>query len=419
MTHSILVVDDEPDVEMLIALKFRRGIAQGDYVFTFASNGTEAYEKVTASPDIDVVLTDINMPEMDGLALLGKLNDLEYPPKTVVVSAYSDMNNIRAAMNKGAFDFVTKPINSKDLLITLERTLRAIDEEKANRIRLKQAQLQLVQSEKMSSLGQMLAGVAHEINNPVNYVYGNLNPARSYVEELIELIELYQQHYPNPNPDIQNYIEEIDLDFLQEDLAKLMDSLEMGATRIRELVLSLRNFSRLDEFEKEAVDVHVGIESTLVILNSRLKGTADTSQIKVIRKYDVLPKVPCHASQLNQVIMNIVGNAIDAFEECAEGRCAKQVAEQLADEKHLKVITISTEAVGEWVRIAIADNGPGMTQETIDKLFDPFFTTKPLGKGTGLGLAISHQIVTEKHGGRLSCVSTAGEGSEFVIELPL
>lgn len=419
MTHHILVVDDEPDVEMLIMLKFRREIAQGDYVFSFASNGADAYEKVKASSDIDVVLTDINMPEMDGLTLLAKLNALDYPPKTVMVSAYGDMKNIRAAMNKGAFDFVTKPINSEDLLITLTRSLKATEQERGNRTRLKQAQLQLVQSEKMSSLGQMLAGVAHEINNPVNYVYGNLKPARDYVEELTELIELYQQHYPRPAPEIQNYIEEVDLDFLQEDLAKLLDSLEMGATRIRELVLSLRNFSRLDDSEKKAVDIHVGIESTLVILNGRLKGTAETSKINVIRDYGTLPLVPCHSSQLNQVIMNIVGNAIDAFEECAGEGSTPQAAAPLAGEALSKTIKISTEVREGWARIAIADNGPGMEQETIDKLFDPFFTTKPMGKGTGLGLAISQQIITEKHGGRLSCQSTPGMGSEFVIALPL
>ncbi|MEL6471074.1 MAG: ATP-binding protein, partial [Cyanobacteria bacterium J06623_4] len=325
----------------------------------------------------------------------------------------------RAAMNKGAFDFVTKPINSEDLLITFSRSVALSDREKGNRTRLKQAQLQLVQSEKMSSLGQMLAGIAHEINNPVNYVYGNLKPARGYVEELIELIELYRQYYPTPAPEIKDYIEEIDFDFLQEDLAKLLDSLEMGATRIRELVLSLRNFSRLDESEKKAVDIHVGIESTLVILNSRLKGTAETSKITVIRDYGTLPQVPCHSSQLNQVIMNIVGNAIDALEECAEEGATPQAAEQLADEALSKTIKISTEVREGWARIAIADNGPGMEQETIDKLFDPFFTTKPMGKGTGLGLAISQQIITEKHGGRLSCQSMPGAGSEFVIELPL
>lgn len=417
MTHLILVVDDEPDFEALISQKFRREIRKGEYRFTFASNGAEAYQQVIDSAvrgsfEIDVVLTDINMPVMDGLVLIKHLNALMHPPKPVVVSAYSDIANIRIAMNNGAFDFVTKPINFQDLKITLEKTLKAIEAEKGSRLQLQQAQLQLMQSEKMSSLGQMVAGMAHEINNPVNFIYGNLKPAQDYVEDLIVLIELYQNYYPEPVEEILNHVETIDLDFLKEDLFKLFDSLKIGSTRIRELVLSLRNFSRLDEAQKKPVDVHEGIESTLIILANRLKATAKRPEIQIIRKYDDLPYIDCHASQLNQVIMNLISNAADALEEQSQGLSEHHLADKP------NVIQVETAVIGNgWVRIAIANNGPVINKATAEKLFEPFFTTKPAGKGTGLGLAISHQIIVEKHGGRLF-YEPQPEGTRFVIELP-
>ncbi|MEO0517441.1 MAG: ATP-binding protein [Cyanobacteria bacterium P01_A01_bin.116] len=413
-THHILVVDDEPDVESLISQKFRREIRSGNYRFTFAGNGAEAFEKVTTIADFDMVLTDINMPVMDGLTLISKLNTLEHPPKTVVVSAYGDINNIRVAMNNGAFDFVTKPINFQDLAATLKKTLTVVTQDKDRQAQLDQAKIKMVQNEKMSSLGQMVAGVAHEINNPVNFIYGNLKPAKNYFDDLLRLIQCYQRVYPEPVADIQDCMEEIDLDFVQTDLASLFESLALGASRIRDLVLSLRNFSRLDESEKKAVDIHEGIDSTLLLLTHRFKATSERSQIQIVREYGSLPLVSCYPSQLNQVVMNLLANAIDALEEHSLEKTAQGETEIPG------IIQIRTEATEEErVSITIIDNGPGMGESTIAKLFEPFFTTKPVGQGTGLGLSISHQIIEERHGGKLSCQSRLGAGTQFVIDLPM
>jgi PAS domain S-box-containing protein len=279
--------------------------------------------------------------------------------------------------------------------------------------RLQRTQNQLIQSEKMSSLGQLVAGVAHEINNPVNFIYGNLCHARDYSQHLLKVIEAYQQRLPHLDPDLAALIEDIDLEFLIEDFPNLLESMRVGADRIREIVTSLRNFSRLDEAEFKAVDLHEGIDSTLLILQNRLKPKSDYAGIQVIKHYGQLPRVECHAGQLNQVFMNILVNAIDALDERDRTRSAQAIREQPS------TITISTTAVeGDRVRVTIADNGPGFSDAVRQRLFDPFFTTKPVGKGTGLGMSISYQIVTERHNGQLSCRSTPGEGAEFVIEIP-
>jgi PAS domain S-box-containing protein len=276
---------------------------------------------------------------------------------------------------------------------------------------LQRTQAQLIQSEKMSSLGNMVAGVAHEINNPVNFIHANLTPACEYSQDLLQLVELYQQYYPNPPEEIQVEIEDIDLDFIKEDLMKLLQSMRVGTQRIREIVLSLRNFSRLDEAEFKQVNIHEGIESTLMILHNRLKAKPEHPEISVIKEYGKLPAVECYPGQLNQVFMNIFANSIDALEESFVKN-----KEQKANPQ----ICISTEVVNSnWIGIRIADNGFGIPPEILSKLFDPFFTTKDVGKGTGLGLSISYQIVVDKHGGKLSCHSILGQGAEFVIEIPV
>jgi two-component system, NtrC family, sensor kinase len=277
---------------------------------------------------------------------------------------------------------------------------------------LQRTQSQLVQSEKMSSLGQLVAGIAHEINNPVSFIYGNINHVEVYFQKLLSLISHYQEHYPNPTPTITKAIAAIDLEFLQDDLPKLLESMKRGTERIKKIVLSLRNFARMDESEYKAVDLHEGIESTLMILENRLKAQAHRSTIEIIRTYEDLPLVECYAGQLNQVFLNILVNAIDAFDE------QNQNVNLLENQQNF--IHIITSVIdNQYVTIRFIDNGSGIEEADQKRLFDPFFTTKPVGKGTGMGLAIAYQTVTERHGGTLECKSSVGQGAEFVLKIPL
>ncbi|MEG4248904.1 PAS domain S-box protein [Microcoleus sp. Pol10D4] len=278
---------------------------------------------------------------------------------------------------------------------------------------LQQTQMQLVQTEKMSSLGQVLAGIAHEINNPVGFVAGNLCHVRGYVLDLLEIVQVYQEEYPNPPAKLQQQADDIDLEFLAEDLPKLLNSMQTGCERIVEIIQTLRNFSRADEAKIKTADIHEGLESTLLMLNTRLKAKAKWQGIKVIKKYGELPQINCHPGLLNQVFMNVLANAIDALEE------SSNQAKDTADDT-FPTITIQTETIdNQSILIRIKDNGQGIPEDHIVRLFDPFFTTKPVGKGTGLGLSISHQIVVEKHNGQLQCLSEPGKGTEFIIEIPI
>ncbi len=275
-------------------------------------------------------------------------------------------------------------------------------------IDLKTTQTQLIQTEKMSSLGQLVAGIAHEINNPINFIHANVGHLKEYSNSLLKLIEGYQQHFPSPPDDIQTLLEEAEIDYLAEDLPKLCTSLSTGTQRIRSIISSLRNFSRLDESEVKAVDLHEGIEGTLLILQHRLRTGSNKVSIEIIKKYGELPLVECHASQINQVFMNLLTNAIDELQSAAPN-----------DDDAVRTLQIKTQRMNDdWVSVSIQDDGNGIPQPVLEKLFDPFFTTKPIGKGTGLGLSISYQII-EKHGGRLFCESVVGEGATFVIELPI
>ncbi|MUG91551.1 PAS domain S-box protein [Scytonema sp. UIC 10036] len=288
--------------------------------------------------------------------------------------------------------------------------------------KLQETQAQLIQHEKMSSLGQLVAGVAHEINNPVNFIHGNITHASEYIQDLLELLKLYNQHYPYPAPEIRYFGEEIEIEFLADDLSKLLSSMKLGTNRIREIVLSLRNFSRLDEAAKKPVDIHEGLENTLLILQHRLK--SNKCNISLVKEYNHLPLVDCYPGQLNQVFMNILTNAIDALEEGnGHGAMGIEITPNTQcpmPTAHSPTIHISTAVTSNnFALIQIADNGFGMTEDIRKRLFDPFFTTKPVGKGTGLGLSISYQIIVEKHGGSLKCISEPGKGTEFLIQIPI
>ncbi|MEH2133316.1 MAG: AAA family ATPase [Nostoc sp.] len=277
---------------------------------------------------------------------------------------------------------------------------------------LKTTQIQMIQKEKMSGLGQLVAGIAHEINNPINFIYGNISHANEYIKDLLHLVKVYQKASPNLNPQILAEQEDIDFEFLLEDLPKLLSSMKVGADRIRQIVLSLRNFSRLDEAEMKPVNIHEGIDSTLLILQHRLKTESVNSKIEIIKNYASLPLVDCYPGQLNQVFMNLLANAIDALDECNSQRSLKEA------ELNSGYIKITTELLEQnLLAIRIADNGSGMTPDILSQIFNPFFTTKPIGKGTGLGLSISYTIIVEKHGGQISCQSVPGQGTEFIIEL--
>ncbi|HEY9738417.1 MAG TPA: ammonium transporter [Trichocoleus sp.] len=282
---------------------------------------------------------------------------------------------------------------------------------------LQQAQMQLVHSEKMSSLGQLVAGVAHEINNPVNFISGNLSYAEQYVSDLIKVIDAYHGEYPEASKELEFLLSEVDLPYVRTDLPKLLLSMRSGTERITDIVKALKDFSRLGGAELKAVDVHQGIDSTLTILDSRLRETANRPAIQVLRQYGELPLVECYASQLNQVFMNLLTNAIDALEEKATAHC--DMADQSAQNGWMPQITLSTSVQGDTVRIQVADNGVGIPDEVQRRMLDPFFTTKPVGKGTGLGMAISYQIVVDRHQGQLKCISSPGRGTRFLVEIPL
>lgn len=306
----------------------------------------------------------------------------------------------KQATQDGNFE-LKAPVTSNDEIGILATSLNLLIQKVATQIReLKQAQAQLIQSEKMSSLGQMVAGIAHEINNPVNFIYANLDYAHNYSQDLLELVNKYQQYYPQPDPEIQQIFEEIELDFINEDLPRIMSSMHLGAERIRQIILSLRNFCHLDEAEMKSVDIHQGLENTLLLLNHRIN-----QKIEVIKQYSSLPLLECYPAQLNQVFWHIISNAIDELLD--------------RDKLDQPQILIQTKLVNStYVEVRIRDNGAGIAPQIQDKIFDPFFTTKPIGEGTGLGLAICYQIV-EKHHGKIQAISELGQGTEIVVTLPM
>lgn len=330
---------------------------------------------------------------------LSQLND-NLQQANQQLESYS--KNLEIKVEERTQELHKKNVRLEEQALELELTLK----------QLKTTQIQMIQKEKMSGLGQLVAGIAHEINNPINFIYGNISHASEYIKDLLHLVKVYQKVSPNLNPQILAEQEDIDFEFLLEDLPKLLSSMKIGADRIRQIVLSLRNFSRLDEAEMKPVNIHEGIDSTLLILQHRLKTESVNSQIQIIKNYASLPLVDCYPGQLNQVFMNLLANAIDALEEYNSHRSLKEA------ELNPSYIKITTELLEQnLLAIRIADNGSGMTPDILSQIFNPFFTTKPIGKGTGLGLSISYTIIVEKHGGQISCQSVPGQGTEFIIEL--
>ena len=476
---KILIVDDEP-INIQVLVNYLSG---QNYTISQALNGIEALSMIENGLRPDMILLDVMMPRMTGYEVCQKIREQFSPSELpiLMLTAKNQVSDLVEGFNSGANDYLTKPISKNELLARINihlqlANLEALQQseererEKAQQLELtlrelQRTQSQLIQAEKMSALGQLVAGVAHEINNPVNFIYGNLSHANSYAQDLLKLLELYQQHYPNPVPEIVSEVEEIELEYLKEDLPKIINSMEMGAERINQIVLSLRNFSRLDQAEMKAVDIHSGIDSSLVILQSRLKEKPGQPEIQIIKEYGDLPPVYCYAGQLNQVFMNLLTNAIDALEMVGEdwemsngefpiqnqamfwekpevgGRTSHppipssispKIASKSGDvlgrinlpKNRAKIqnreIRICTEVLeGDQIAIRIADNGLGIPPEVQQRIFDPFFTTKPVGKGTGLGLSISYQIVVDKHGGQIECLSTPGRGTEFIIIVPI
>jgi signal transduction histidine kinase len=381
--------------------------------------GGDGVSRTEKSDRYDVVLLDLSLPDSLGLDTLTKLQHLVPDLPVVVLTGVDNRSLALEAMAVGAQDYLVKGKISGELL---ERAIRYAIERKKAEAHLRKAleqerelnQLKLIHSEKMATLGQLVASVAHDINNPVNFIFANLIHVDHYTRDILALIDLYQQGSIHNAPAIQDKIEEIDLDFLKEDLPKIISSMKIGSERICELVLTLRNFSRLDAAQMQPVNIHEGIDSTLLILQDRLKEKLGRPAIQIIKKYGNLPLVEGYAGQLNQVFMNILSNAIDVLSQTGLQGATK------ANKNNSPTITIRTQVLdSNRVEISIKDNGQGIPESVKEKLFEPFFTTKEVGNGTGLGLSISYQIVVEKHGGQLQCISALEQGAEFIVVIPI
>ncbi|HAX80076.1 MAG TPA: hybrid sensor histidine kinase/response regulator [Cyanobacteria bacterium UBA11372] len=441
----ILIVDDNPaNLELLSDL-----LDDAGFEIWVARDGESAIRKAEYAPP-DIILLDVMMPGIDGFETCRRLksNSSTNEIPVIFMTALSDTVDKVKGLNLGAVDYITKPFQNEEVLARVkmhlklqkltktlaaqnlllqqeikqrdraESALQQLNQELEKRVEertkeLQQAQVTLIQKEKMSALGQLVAGVAHEINNPIGCITGNIIYAKEYIQDLIQHVKLYQQQFPNPGNEIEAHGSEIDIEYLIQDLQSLISSMKAGSDRIHQISISLRNFSRADTDFKVPVNIHEGIDSTLLILKHRLKANDNRPEIKTIKEYGDLPLVECYPGQINQVFMNILSNAIDAFDEYSETHSYEEIA------ANPNTITIRTaySAADRQAIVRIEDNGSGISEEVKQRMFEPLFTTKALGKGTGLGLSISRQIVVDKHGGELSCISTPGIGTEFAISL--
>jgi len=438
--ETILVIDNsQGNLDFL-----NTTLNSAGYKVLLEREGKRGIEQVK-NQQVDLILLDVIMPKIDGFETCSILKS---DPATkdipiIFMTALTDAVQKVKGLYLGSVDYITKPFQQEEILariqvhVKLRRLNLELDQQKhqlEQRVQertaelsqaleeLKKTQLQLVQSEKISSLGQLVTGVAHEVNNPLGFISSNLHHASQYVQDLVNLVKLYRKHFPNPGREINKEIEVIDIEHLLEDLPKVISSMKLGTDRIQGIMQSLRKFSRTDGDMKKAVDIHDGLETTLMILQHRIKAQRQRPTIKIVKEYGNLPLVECYPGQLNLVFMNLLANSIDALEEgVGRGGFTPPVRER--EVVNGKVLTpqikICTTVDSKKVTIRIADNGLGMAKSMQDQIFEPFFTTKPEGKGTGLGLCMSYEIVTQKHGGTLQCNSSLGEGTEFVIQIPV
>ncbi len=443
----VVLVDDQP----IIGEAVRRILAtESDISFHYCADPAAALSLIKEVQPT-VIFLDLVMPEIDGLILAKFLraNPATCEIPLVMLSSKEDPKLKAEAFNLGANDYLVKLPDKLEFIARTRYHSKAYNnlqdlnaatikaQSQAQQLtealeELKKAQSQMIQTEKMSSLGQLVAGIAHEINNPVSFIHGNLLYLEQYIADFLRMLNLYKVRHFSDDVEIKTLEREIDLLFLMEDLPKMIKSMKTGTDRIRDIVLSLRNFSRMDQSEFKVVDIHEGIESTLMILQHRLYPQSDSLGIKVIKEYGDLPLVECSPGQLNQVFMNILVNAIDAIESsyisAIDGNNTNVINPNFVNINTLlhpqeiipKEITIRTSQIAnDWIQILIGDNGMGMTEEIKQYIFNPFFTTKAIGKGTGMGLSISYQIITDQHNGRLECVSQLDQGTQFIIEIPI
>ncbi|MBD2678194.1 MULTISPECIES: sensor histidine kinase [Nostoc] len=422
----ILLVDDNPN-----NLKVLSEAIQGcGWKALMATDGESAIEQIEyAHPDL--ILLDIMMPGLDGFETCRRLkaNAVTKNIPIIFMTALSDATDKVKGLEIGAVDYITKPFQQEEVIARLKlhlkishltRTLEQRVQERTAELtqslqQLQQTQLQLIQSEKMSTLGQLVAGIGHEINNPIGFISGNCSHIEEYVNDLLRLVNLQQQKLPHSDPEIEEFVEEIDLEYMAEDLPKLLLSMHQGIGRLKDISLSLRTFARSDISSKVEFQVHEGIDSTLMLLKHRLKDQGDRPKIEVVTQYSELPSITCYPGQLNQVFMNIIANAIDAFDDLHQNRSNREITTW----DNTIAITTSADRQQKTVTICIEDNALGMPPEVQARIFEPSFTTKPVGKGTGLGLAISYQIIVDKHNGQINCSSISGQGTKFIITLPI
>ena len=426
LPEPMLLISTEGEIlagnkSLVTLLGWRTKDLVGKCLWEFTSESPEQITQYlqACAKNRQFVLGCLTLHQCDGQQLVCRVQGAVIRPWTAEAPA---LNLVRLESRAVAnFEFTVLSQKIDELTIEIhERKRTQAELSQANEAlqqllnKFQETQLQLVQTEKMSSLGQLVAGIAHEVNNPVNFIHGNLVHSRQYLDDLLGLLHLYQEYYPAPVTAIQKKMAAIDLEFLQEDLNKVLKSMQLGTERIREIVKSLRSFSRLDEADVKEVDIHEGIDSTLVILQSRLKATSQQQGIEVVKEYGSLPLINCYAGQLNQVFMNLLSNAIDALEAYNQQRATN---DQSINPSQIRIRTMVCQE--GWIAIVITDNGAGIPETVRQKIFDPFFTTKPVGKGTGLGLSISYKIVKEGHGGNLHCASELGRETTFTVEIPV